>query len=51
MLIRAFRIRGHLISKLDPLDIQEKKEHAELKPETYGFSKKDFAYSFLLKLQ
>ena len=27
MLIRAFRIRGHLISNLDPLNIQEKKEH------------------------
>ena len=42
MLIRAFRIRGHLISNLDPLNIQEKKEHTELKPETYGFSKKDY---------
>ena len=39
MLIRAFRIRGHLISNLDPLSIQEKKEHSELKPETYGFEK------------
>ena len=42
MLIRAFRIRGHLISNLDPLSIQEKKEHTELKPETYGFTKKDY---------
>ena len=42
MLIRAFRIRGHLIANLDPLSIQEKKEHPELKPETYGFTKKDF---------
>ena len=42
MLIRAYRIRGHLISNLDPLAIQEKKEHSELKPETYGFTKKDF---------
>ena len=25
MLIRAYRIRGHLISNLDPLNIQEKK--------------------------
>ena len=41
MLIRAYRIRGHLISNLDPLSIQEKKEHSELKPETYGFTKKD----------
>ncbi len=42
MLIRAYRIRGHLISNLDPLALQEKKEHSELKPETYGFAKKDF---------
>ena len=38
MLIRAYRIRGHLIANLDPLAIQEK-EHPELKPETYGFTK------------
>ena len=42
MLIRAYRIRGHLISNLDPLSIQEKKEHSELKPETYGFTKSDY---------
>ena len=42
MIIRAYRIRGHLIANLDPLAIQEKKEHPELKPETYGFTKKDF---------
>ncbi len=42
MLIRAYRIRGHLISNLDPLSIQEKKEHPELKPENYGFTKRDY---------
>ena len=42
MLIRAYRIRGHLIANLDPLSIQEKKEHLELKPESYGFEKKDY---------
>ncbi len=42
MLIRAYRIRGHLISNLDPLSIQKKEEHPELKPESYGFTKKDF---------
>ena len=41
MLIRAYRIRGHLISNLDPLSIQEK-EHPELKPENYGFTKRDY---------
>ena len=42
MLIRAYRIRGHLISNLDPLSIQKKEEHPELKPETYGFRKSDY---------
>jgi 2-oxoglutarate dehydrogenase E1 component len=42
MLIRAYRIRGHLIANLDPLSIQKKEEHSELKPETYGFDKKDY---------
>ena len=42
MLIRAYRIRGHLIANLDPLSIQKKKEHPELKPESYGFTKKDY---------
>tara|TARA_B100000579_G_scaffold433480_1_gene452308 strand:+ start:2321 stop:5227 length:2907 start_codon:yes stop_codon:yes gene_type:complete len=41
MLVRAYRIRGHLISNLDPLGLQKRIEHPELKPETYGFSKKD----------
>ncbi len=42
MLIRAYRIRGHLIANLDPLSIQKKEEHPELKPENYGFKKNDF---------
>ena len=29
MLIRAYRIRGHLIASLDPLSIQKKDEHPE----------------------
>ncbi len=42
MLIRAYRIRGHLIATLDPLSIQKKEEHPELKPENYGFTEKDY---------
>ena len=42
MLIRAYRIRGHLIANLDPLLIQKKEEHPELRPETYGFLKSDY---------
>ncbi len=42
MLIRAYRIRGHLIASLDPLSLQKKDEHPELKPESYGFKKSDY---------
>ena len=42
MLIRAYRIRGHLIANLDPLSLQKKEEHLELKPETYGFTMNDY---------
>ena len=42
MLIRAYRIRGHLIANLDPLSIQKKEEHPELKPESYGFTQNDY---------
>ena len=41
MLIRAYRIRGHLIANLDPLELMRREEHPELKPETYGFTKND----------
>lgn len=41
MMIRAYRIRGHLIADLDPLQLQEKLYHPELNPETYGFKKED----------
>jgi len=42
MLIRAYRIRGHLTANLDPLGLMTREEHPELKPETYGFTKSDF---------
>ena len=48
MLIRAYRIRGHLIANLDPLSLQKKEEHPELKPETYGFEKKDYQRKIFL---
>jgi 2-oxoglutarate dehydrogenase E1 component len=41
MLIRNYRIRGHLKAKLDPLGIEPPGEHPELKPETYGFTDAD----------
>ena len=41
MLIRAHRIRGHLIANLDPLGLQKPDEHPELRPSTYGFGPED----------
>jgi 2-oxoglutarate dehydrogenase E1 component len=41
MLIRAYRVMGHLAADLDPLGIADRKVHKELKPETYGFTEAD----------
>ena len=41
MLIRAYRVMGHLAADLDPLRLTERKIHKELKPETYGFTEAD----------
>jgi 2-oxoglutarate dehydrogenase E1 component len=41
-LIRNYRTRGHLIAKLDPLELSTRKEHPELRPRTYGFTKADY---------
>jgi 2-oxoglutarate dehydrogenase E1 component len=41
MLIRAYRIRGHLIADLDPLGLQNQKVHPELDPASLGFTEAD----------
>jgi 2-oxoglutarate dehydrogenase E1 component len=41
MLIRAYRVTGHLAADLDPLGLAERKAHKELRPETYGFTDAD----------
>ena len=41
MIIRAYRIRGHLIADLDPLGMRETKLHPELDPASYGFAAAD----------
>jgi len=41
MIIRAYRIRGHLAADLDPLGLAEKKSHPELDPASYGFAEAD----------
>jgi 2-oxoglutarate dehydrogenase E1 component len=41
MLIRSYRVRGHLEARLDPLGLQIPKPHAELDPRSYGFTDSD----------
>ena len=42
MLIRAFRMRGHLHAKLDPLGLEPAREAEEIDPRSYGFADTDF---------
>jgi 2-oxoglutarate dehydrogenase E1 component len=42
MMVRVYRVRGHLEANLDPLGLQEKKHHVELDPATYGFGPGDW---------
>lgn len=41
MMIRAYRVMGHLAADLDPLGLADRKVHNELRPETYGFTEAD----------
>jgi 2-oxoglutarate dehydrogenase E1 component len=41
MLIRTYRVRGHLEAKLDPLGLQMPRPHPELDPTSYGFGPED----------
>lgn len=41
MMIRTYRVRGHLHANLDPLRLTKKPYHSELDPETYGFGEGD----------
>lgn len=41
MMVRAFRVRGHLIANLDPLGLEVNDHHPELDYRTYGFSEED----------
>jgi 2-oxoglutarate dehydrogenase E1 component len=42
MMIRAFRMRGHLHANLDPLGLEAQKDHEELHPSNYGFAEADY---------
>ncbi|MFN7003249.1 MAG: 2-oxoglutarate dehydrogenase E1 component [Roseinatronobacter sp.] len=41
MIIRAYRIRGHLVADLDPLGMRKEEPHPELEPASYGFTEAD----------
>ncbi len=42
MMIRAYRMRGHLHANLDPLGLEPPRDHEELHPATYGFTEADY---------
>ena len=47
-MIRSYRQRGHLIAKLDPLNLLEVDYLDELHPEAYGFRKEDYQKKIFL---
>jgi len=42
MLIRAYRMRGHLYANLDPLGLSAQPDLGELDPRSYGFTEADY---------
>jgi len=42
MMIRAYRVRGHLMADLDPLKLEQRGKHPELDPVSYGFTDGDY---------
>ena len=43
MMIRAYRMRGHLHADLDPLKLKEDDPAPELEPSAYGFTEADYS--------
>ncbi len=48
MMIRAYRMRGHLHANLDPLGLEPAKDHEELHPSSYGFTEADYERKIFL---
>jgi 2-oxoglutarate dehydrogenase E1 component len=42
MMIRAYRMRGHLAANLDPLGLSPARDASELDPASYGFAEADY---------
>ena len=47
-LIRAYRMNGHLIANLDPLNIINKENHSELDYKSYGFTDNDLEHEIFI---
>ena len=47
-LIRAYRLRGHLLANLDPLEMRQSEYLDELHPEFYGFKKENYEKKIFL---
>jgi len=48
MMVRAYRVRGHLLATLDPLGIEINAPHSELDPASYGFTEADMEREIFL---
>ena len=48
MMIRSYRIRGHLHADLDPLGIKQSPDHEELDPRSYGLMEEDWERKIFL---
>ncbi len=48
MLIRAYRVNGHLIGNLDPLRLAPARPHPELDPASYGFTPGDLDHQIYI---
>ncbi len=42
MLIRNYRVRGHIIANYDPLQLERRQTHPDIDPATYGFGPEDY---------
>ena len=48
LLIRTYRVRGHLAANLDPLGLLERQLPADLTPEYHGFKEADLDREMLI---
>ncbi|GAB6052706.1 2-oxoglutarate dehydrogenase E1 component [Magnetospira thiophila] len=51
MMIRTYRVRGHLIANFDPLGLEGKSYHPELDYKSYGFDEEDLDRPLFIDFQ